>query len=293
MTGAPLITALVWTLGAVGVALLVTKPPPGAQSSLWLEAVVRLRVAGRRVRGPVLVALAATLISGWPATGLLAGLVAWSLPALVADTKKGRERRLERREAVAKWLEMLADGFASGGFLQSTILATDESPPPAIEAEVRRLCSRLRGGHGDDSIGRPWDFERALAAFAEEFAQRDVDRAVVALVLASHGQASDLSRVVRKAAARLREAVAVDRRIESGPRAWIYMEVRFTEALMGVLGLAVLLRVPLLRPLGGTGGQLYLGVVGVVALLLLRSLANLARPRQESRPLVIIGQESS
>ena len=283
MTAGALLTGAVWAAGAGGFVLFFTKPP--ARRALWLDGIlVRCLASVRRLRLPVGVALLAAAISRWPAVGLLAGLVAWSLPVLVADTKKTREARLVKREAVAKWLEMLADGFAAGGFLQTTLLSTERTAPPAIKAEVERLCRRLRG---HESTEGPWEFDTALAAFADEFGDRDVDRAVVALVCAAHGQARDLSQVIRKAASLMRERVAVDRRIESGPRAFIYLEVRFTEALMAVVGIVILLRLPVLRPLGSPGGQLYLIIVGGIALLLLRSLAKMARPPESKRVLVL------
>ena len=285
MTQPSLVTECVYAVGAAGFLLLVTQPPHRGAAPTWAR---RARAAAsataRRLRFPVLAGFTATAATRWPAVGILTVLVVWSLPVLIADTKKAREARLARREAVAKWLEMLADGFGSGGWLESTVLSTERSAPPAVEAEVKRLCSRLRGEDGSEA---PWAFDRAVAAFADEFADRDVDRAMIALVDAAHGSARTLSRVVRKAAALMRERVAVDRRIESGPRARIYLEVRFTEGLMALVGLVVLLRLPVLRPLGTPTGQLYMLVVGAVALLLLRSLARLAAPPEQKRLLVV------
>lgn len=283
MNFGPALTALVWGLGVVGLVLVVTKP--GQPWRRLTTVATRLRVSVLRWRMPIMVGVGAALITRWVAVGALAALVAWSLPDLVADTRRAREARLARREAVAKWLEMLSDGFAAGGFLQSTILATEDTAPPAIAGDIACLCSDLRGG--EDNEPRP--FDEALAAFANRFADPDIDRIAVALVLAVRGQARDLSRVIRNAAAMMRERVAVDRRIEAGPRAWIYLEVRFTEALMAVVGIVLLLRVPVLRPLGTAAGQLYVTAVGVTALLLLRSLAKQARPAPQPRLLTIAG----
>lgn len=286
MTADSLVTALVYALGAAGVVLLAVKPAPtGARPAWTARAAAGCAAAARRMRVPTAAGAGAVAVTRWPAVGVLAGLVAWSLPVLVADTKRTREARLARREAVARWLDMLADGFSSGGFLGTTVLATRRSAPPAVKDEVERLCGRLEGdeAEGDEA----WDFGDAISSFADEFADRDVDRAMAALVDAAQGNARNLSHVVRKAASLMRERVAVDRRIDSGPRAWIYLEVRFTEGLMAIVGLVIVLRLKVLRPLGTPVGQLYLLGVGAVALLLLRSLAKLAAPPEQKRLLVL------
>ena len=255
--------------------------PHRRDSTRWSSRLRRLSATARRLRLAVVAALAATFASGWPAIGLLAGLAAWSLPLLIADTRARREARLTRREAMAKWLEMLADGFKAGGFLQTTIRSTADLAPPAIRAEVARLCDRL-------AAEGPAGFAAALQEFADRFASRDVDDACVALVDAAQGQARDLSHVIRKAATDIREGVAVDRDIESGDRKMVYVELRFTEAYMAAIGLLLAARLAYFAPLWSPGWQIYVAVVGVIALVLLRSIASLASPRPEDRVVSVV-----
>lgn len=271
----PAASALLWALAAVAFAAAFA----GESSvALWRSITRRLGGVVRRARAPVVAGVAVTAISRWAAVGLLAGLLAWSVPDLMADTKRSRERRIARLEALAKWLEHVADNLRAGGFLYSTLMDSRAEAPSTVRAEVENLCGRI-------AETGPAGLADALQAFADQFEITQVDEACVNLAKATQGQARDLSTVVARCAADLRERIAVERELESGDRRIIYIELRAGEFLLVALLVAATLRSSMFETLHTRGGTIFLVLTGSLALLLARSAAKLATPPAEFRPI--------
>ena len=132
-----------------------------------------------------------SLVTGWPAAGVLAGACAWVAPMLVG-VRAGRDRLTRRSEAVASWTEMLRDTIAAHAGLQEAIAVTARVAPAPIRTEVQALAIRAER----DTL------TTALRRFAEELDDPVADLVVASLVIAAERQAQRLAELLGQIAHR-------------------------------------------------------------------------------------------
>lgn len=263
----------------LGIALLIAGlmglgPRQPYRIRLWWSG-LRDRINPRRVAAVAVVGVATALLTGWIAAGLLAALAVWALPALLGG---GRQQawRIERIEAIASWTEMLRDTLVAAAGLEQAILATADTAPAAIRADIRELAVRLRRG---DSL------TDALRGLADDLADPTADLVVSALVLAAEHRARELAELLGELAAEAREQVSMRLRIEAdraGTRTSVRVIVGATLTLAA--GLIALSR-DYLAPFDSPVGQLVLLAIGALWTLAFRWLAGIAAPADVERLL--------
>lgn len=282
MTGTAVLAGLTGAGIGLGLALLVAGLlGPGPQlrwadrARLWWSG-LRERISSRRAVAVAAIGVVTALLTGWIAAGMLAALAVWLLPAWLGG---GREqaRRIQRIEAIAAWTEMLRDTLVAAAGLEQAILATAETAPAAVRADVRELAMRLRRG---DSL------TRALRAFADDLADSTGDLVVSALVLAAEHRARELAELLGELAAEAREQVSMRLRIEAdraGTRTSVRVIVGATLALAA--GLIAFSR-DYLAPFDSAVGQVMLLAIGGLWAVAFRWLAGIAAPGEGERFLV-------
>ncbi|MER5639422.1 type II secretion system F family protein [Kitasatospora sp. NPDC002227] len=246
-------------------------PLAGRAHTLWYGApgtaspgMVRLRraqVVAALTGGPL-----AWLFTGVPLTVLLVPLAVFGLPWLF-DATRSDTRRIERLEALAEWTQRLADVLLLGVGLNQAILTSRRTAPPALDAEIAELASRLQSR---------WRPEDALRGFADALADATSDKVLAALVLRAGDSGPGLARALADMAESVREEVRQRRSIEAD-RAKHRATVRW---LVGIILLVIVIGMfnpDYTEPYGSYTGQVVLGgvtagFVGVIAWM--RSLAS-------------------
>ncbi len=265
--------AVVGVLAALGVWIVVAgltgvaerERPPRQEdwSTLWWRA------------GSVIVVwLVVWFATGWPMAGALAGGIVAIVP-LVLGARKARAESLDKTEALAAWAEMLRDTISAYAALNEAIAITSAVAPEAIRPDVQRLAAR----------SERTSLTRALQSFAAEVADPVADLIVAALVIADQRQAQNLTVLLAEIAASAREHAAMRLRVETG-RARTYAS---SQALVGItLGLVVVLLLMsprFLAPFDSIGGQMVMGVIGLLFAGALWGLVLLGRPAPTPRLL--------
>jgi len=176
----------------------------------------------------------------------------WAVPSLWRPDA-GARARTDRIEAIAVWAEMLRDTLAAAAGLEQAILATAQTAPAPVAAEVAALAQRIRDGER---------LPDALHTFAEDLNDATGDLVVAALVMAATRQARQLTDLLSSLARSAREQATMRLRVEAG-RARVRSSVR---VVVGVtLSMAtglVLLNRGYLQPYDQATGQLVLLLAG-------------------------------
>jgi Flp pilus assembly protein TadB len=249
----PLFALLGAGIGA-GVLLLIT----GLRAPAWpaRRAISRPWTAVSAVRGAGVLAVAAVAgaATGWPVAAILAGLAAWSLPAVLGPDRAHR-RTLARVEAIAAWAEDLTGTLRSAAGLEQTIIETARVAPAEIRAELIALGAAPRAG-----IRLP----DALRTFAKTMADPTADLVTHVLLQASQHQARDIAASLSGVGRAARRQASARVRIATG-RARIRTATRIILAVVlgSAVGLVVFAR-DFLSPYGSPVGQLILAVFGVM-----------------------------
>ncbi|GAA2238990.1 MULTISPECIES: type II secretion system F family protein [Kitasatospora] len=208
----------------------------------------------------------AWLFTGIPLTALLVPLAVFGLPWLF-DATRSDTRRIERLEALSEWTQRLADVLLLGVGLNQAILTSRRTAPPALESEIAELAARLQSR---------WRPEDALRAFADSLADATADKVLAALVLRSGDSGPGLARALADLAESVREEVRQRRAIEAD-RAKHRTTIRWLVAIIvGVLA-AGSFNTDYTAPYGTFVGQLVLGVVSAVFVLVIGWMRSLAR----------------
>ena len=229
--------------------------------------------AGSAAAGLVVVGVA----TRWPAAALIAGALGWMLPDLRGAAAR-RDAALARTEAVALWAEQLRDSLAAGG-LRDALRASRRVAPVAIRAEVARLVDRAEFT----------PLPAALRQFAAEVDDPVADSVVAALVIAVERQASGLRDLLSEVAHAARNTAAMRMRVEAG-RARSYQQARLVVGFSVVFSVLLAVASPsFMAPYGSAGGQIVLGVIGVLFLTAMAGMNRLARPVERARLLGGIG----
>lgn len=234
---------------------------------------LRERISPRRAGLTATAGVVTALLTGWAAAGILAALAIWVLPAWLGGRHE-QARRIERVEAIASWTEMLRDTLVAAAGLEQAILATADTAPRAIHADIRELAVRVRRG---DSL------TRALRELADDLGDPTADLVVSALVLATEHRARDLAELLGELAAEAREQVSMRLRIEAdraGTRTSVRVIVGATLALAA--GLITFSR-DYLAPFDNPVGQMVLVGIGALWAVAFRWLAGIAAPDDVER----------
>ncbi|MBX7267596.1 type II secretion system F family protein [Micromonospora sp. Llam7] len=215
----------------------------------------------------VLIGAAVGLWTRWPVGALLAGIVAYALPAALGSNKHQKEA-LARTEAVAAWAEMLRDNLSAAAGLEQTILVTAPFAPPAIYDEVADLAAALRLGTR---------LPVALAELRERMDDPTGRLVVRALLQASQRQSRQLAELLSEMARRARERANLRLRIAPGhARIRTNARIIVTFTLAMAAGLTLFNR-QFLAPYDDLIGQFVLIIVGLIFAAGFVGIARLSR----------------
>lgn len=240
---------------------------------------ITLSVKGVRLRPRVLAAasaagIAAWIATAWPVGGIAVAAGVYAGPALLHPA--GARQVVQRREALAEWIQRLAGLLAAGaGGIEDAIARSARTAPAVLAEHVTTLAFRAR------SIGT----EPALRAFAIDLADGEVDAVVASLILRVRDGGAGLVEVLQSRAAALRQQVQAELALEADrqrPRTQMVI-------IMGVVAVTVvglLAGSHLLDSYHGVEGQAWVaGVVGIWAAAF-GWACYLTRPARPSRFLV-------
>lgn len=231
----------------------------------------------------VAVAAGTAMLAGWwvtarPVHGLLAGAVVAAGPWIWHPGGSATKRQIDRLEALAEWLQLLASGYSSGSTLEHAIEGSVPSAPERIRPAVAQLAARLR---------EDVDPRRAYRWFADELADGAVDHVVKVFLThtAQRGRGltetlQGLSRYTARQAKALR-AVDTDRaKVRSSARwvAVISLGTALVLVNMTSYGQAY-------RTAAGQGVLLVLGVLFALTLMWLRRMSATPPTPRGLRPL--------
>ncbi len=221
-------------------------------------------------------ALVVLALTGWLAPALVAGAAAH----VAARAWMRRDRRqvdeIERIDALASWIENLRDVLIAGDQPIGAITATVSTCPAPIRPPVRRLAAGL--GRQDPGI--------VFRRFADELDDPLGDLVAAGLLIAVERGARTVG-VLTSLATQARQQ-ADRRRLVEAERAPVQREVVVLTVVMGSLlvGLFVIARSEYLEPYDTASGQLFLGAVLAIYLVLLARVQRLARYPRPHRFLV-------
>ncbi|MFF9897724.1 type II secretion system F family protein [Streptomyces longispororuber] len=272
-------------LGAGAGVLLVVSGwrEPARPTSLLPARWIRRRNTGQRDAGrwfavSLTVGLLVGMFTGWVAGGLLAALVTWSVPGLLAVGTADKEH-LSRIEGVAGWTEMLRDTLAAAAGLEQAIISTARAAPQALRPHVLELSARLE--HGEH-------LAPALRSLADDLDDPTADLVLSALTLASQHQARQLAPLLGELAATARAQVAMRQRVDAArARTRTTVRVVVTTTLSFAGGLVVL-NPAFLDPYDSATGQLVLLSIGALFVGAFSWLSRLSRTEPPARFLVSV-----
>lgn len=227
----------------------------------------------RWVRGAVAcgVGLLALVVTRWPMALPLGALAVLGLRGLGGGPAGPVIARLE---AIAGWTEMLRDTLAGAAGLTQAIVATAAIAPAAVREPVAVLAARLAAGV---------PLERALRDLALDLDDPAGDVVVASLLLAATERAQRLGDLLGALASATREEVAMRQAVEAS-RASARSAVRtVTGCSFALVVLMAVFARSYLAPYHSLGGQVVLGVVGVIFGLGLWMMSAMVRPEPVPR----------
>jgi hypothetical protein len=236
--------SLLFVVGAAAAAV-----PTTVSRSFGPERVRVRRLTGQLIGG-VVAGATALAVSGWPASGVVAGCAAfWA----IGERRRGARSadiEIERLDALATWIESVRDVLMAGEQLVGAINATVGACPPSIRADVRRLAAGL---------GRQ-EPELVFRRFADDLDDPLADLVAAGLAIAIRRGARTVP-VLSALAEQARQQVE-RRRLVEAERAPTRREVRALTLIMSalVVGLMVFGRSQYLDAYDQPAGQVFLGV---------------------------------
>lgn len=289
MTGTVALAALLGLCITVGMLLMITgwvgKPDQqdGAaqpkQDPPWLRSLRDRRrdVTLRQILICATVGIAAMVITGWIAAGIVGAMGAYGLPKMIGPDRENK-RRLARIEGVATWTENLRDTLSAAAGLEQAITATALTAPEAIRDEVTRLAARIRAGER---------LPASLRRLAAELDDPTGDLVVTALVMAAERHARNVTDLLSTLSQAARDQAQL-RLKTAASRARIRTSVRVIvgTTLTMAIGMVVFNR-PFLAPYGTATGQLMLLLVAglfTLAFTWLNGISKIAEPSRLLTP---------
>lgn len=205
---------------------------------------------GNRMWWAALGAVAAWLVTGWPAAAGVVVLAVYGLPRLFGDTD--RKAQIAKTEAIAAWAEQLRDAMAAADGVEQAIGATVPIAPEPIRPAVALL----------DATRRSRALADALRDFGSAVDHPSADLVVAALSSAAEGEGTDFATVLSRLADITRGEVRMRLRVEAG-RARLRTSARMILVILAAMVVLIsLLSRDYLSSYGTPGGQAVLLVVG-------------------------------
>jgi len=241
------------------------------------------RIPRRAIRFPVRPALLAAglaggvvawLVTGWPVGGLAvaAGVIAG--PVLLRPT--GVREVIERREALAEWIQRLAGLLAAGaGGIDEAIARSARTTPTVLAEPIMALVARTR------RLGT----EPALRQLADELNDAEVDAVVASLILRVHAGGTGLVEVLQARAATLRQQVQAQLALEA-ERQKPRTQMTIVMVIVTVTVLGLLAGSHLLDSYSSAQGQLWMALVAGIWAVAFWWAHHLTRPPRPNRFLV-------
>jgi hypothetical protein len=264
-----------------GVVLVLTPPSPRANAERRgqrTQALVSQFAAGA-VAGAIVL-----LVSGWLLPAAIVGGVAFWGTAGWLGRQRGASREIERLDALASWIESVRDVLMAGEQPIGAITSTVAACPPVIRPQVRRLALGLARQDPDFVFRR----------FADELDDPLADLVATGLSIAVRRGARTVP-VLTALAEQTRQQVD-RRRLVEAERAPTRREVKALTAIMGALGLGLLVlgRSTYLAAYDTAAGQTFLAaaLLGDAALILrVQRLAAFPRPGRFLTATLQLGDE--
>lgn len=211
-----------------------------------------LGISAVRLAGVLTIAAIVGVATQWPVAAILAGLAAYTLPAVIGPDR-AHKRDLARIEAVAAWAENLSGTLRSAAGLEQTIVETAAVAPADIRDELVTLGAAPRAG-----IRLP----QALRAFATRMADPTADLVANVLLQAAEHEARDIAGSLAGVGRAARRQASARLRIATGrTRTRTSVRIIITVVLLSVVGLVTFAR-DFLSPYDSALGQLILAVLG-------------------------------
>ena len=212
--------------------------------------------------------------TGWPVGAITAAAAVLALPRLL---RSGEARKvIERREALAEWIQRLAGLLAAGaGGIEDAIARSARTAPALLADHISALASRTR------TLGA----EPALRQFADDLADGEVDAVVGSLILRVRDGGTGLLDVLQARAATLRQQVQAQLALEAErqrPRTQMVIIMVVVAAMV----LLLLAASHLLDSYASVDGQLWLALVAGIWVIAFWWAHHLTRPARPSRFLV-------
>ncbi|MEU4217172.1 type II secretion protein F [Actinoplanes sp. NPDC026623] len=211
-----------------------------------------LGISAVRLAGVLAVAAVVGVATQWPVAAVLAGIAAYTLPAVLGPDR-AHKRDLARVEAVAAWAENLSGTLRSAAGLEQTIVETAAVAPAEIRNELVALGAAPRAG-----IRLP----QALRRFARDMADPTADLVANVLLQAAEHEARDISGSLSGVGRAARRQASARLRIATGrARTRTSVRIIITVVMGSAVGLAMFAS-DFLSPYDSALGQLILAVLG-------------------------------
>jgi tight adherence protein B len=268
-----MITVLCGLIAAVGLCVI-------AAGLLDLR-LPRIGLPSTRIRirpGMLAVALAAGVVvwavTGWPVGGVAVAAGVYAGPKLLRPA--GALVVVERREALAEWIQRLAGLLAAGaGGIEDAIARSARTAPAPLAEHICTLAFRSR------SVGA----EPALRAFADDLADGEVDAVVASLILRVRDGGTGLVEVLHARAVTLRQQVQAELALEA-ERQKPRTQMALITGIVAITVVGLLASSRLLDSYRGLEGQLWVAVVVGIWAAAFGWAYYLTRPARPSRFLI-------
>ena len=185
--------------------------------------------------------LLVAVFTGWLIMLVVLPLAAVGVPVLVGSEN---ETPIERLEAMEEWTRNLSATLAAGAGLETALMRTIRSTPPAIRPAVEALCARIRAHV---------PIESALRSFADDLDDSTGDLIASALILAARQRSEGLVDVLDGLSSTVADDVRNRRAVEAErekPRTTARWVTIITLLVLGGLALTGSYVEPYSSPLG-------------------------------------------
>lgn len=278
---------------AIGLLLIVKglKPKPSglpAVQSWWSSLPAGLdprQLTGQKPRVLACAVGAAVSVTwtGWPAMSLIGFLALWHLPRVLGPDKES-QHAIDLSDAVATFTEMLRDTLLAAAGLQQAVLAAAPLAPEPLTEPCVRLAERIESGT---------PLAEAIAAWADQVADRHADVVAGCLIIASRRQSGNTAAVLNTVAASAREQASIRRRAvasQAKARTSVRVTICVVLALFGVLMFG---DPPFMDAYDSLLGQFVLTVAAGVFGVALYWMDKILHPKPEPRVLMHLAAVAS
>lgn len=213
------------------------------------------------------------LVTGWIVPSLLAVFLIAIAPRMFGGGA-AEKTSVAKLEALATWTESLRDTALAASGLETAIPATAANAPVLLREPLTRMTNRL-------AVRTP--LPEALALLAEDLDDSGADMVVAALALNARQRAGSLTRVLTALAESTRVELEMRRRV-------MLQRNSVRRQAMQIAGVALILAAgqalfapAWIAPYGTPVGQVALGILSTLYLLLVLRLRKLADPEPHPR----------